>query len=230
MRVILAEDSPVWRGVHLPSKKTNSLVGGSRGECRDACSQAGRERLHMWCVAQPTDRVRVCCVSSTEAVSTQCHTRSGCSHQGVQSKSVYSALCVLLLWGWCAYPRGHHLQSAVLLNVVVRKSACVEQVLRVIIETQRAMPAGYRFHFRLDILYGVRGQNGEGPKLPPEGHVWDFILHVNLHSLCRGVRVLPSGCAERECADHVVCCSCGRRHTCGVVPEPPADTGGTVSK
>ena len=64
-------------GVHLPSKKTNSLWGGSRGECRDACSQAGRERLHMWCVAQPTDRVRVCCVSSTEAVSTQCHTRSG---------------------------------------------------------------------------------------------------------------------------------------------------------
>ena len=81
-------------GVHLPSKKTNSLVGGRQGECRDACSQAGRERLHMWCVAQPTDRVRVCCVSSTEAVSTQCHTRSGCSHQGVQSKSVQSSLCV----------------------------------------------------------------------------------------------------------------------------------------
>ena len=51
---------------------------------------------------------------------------SGCCYQGVQSKSVHSSLCVLVLW-WAYLSLREHRQvhSAVLLDVVVCKGAFV---------------------------------------------------------------------------------------------------------
>ena len=89
----------VWCGVHLPSKKTNSLGEAEESAEMHARRQEGSgSKCGVW-HNRRTGSGRVCCVSSTETVSTQCHTRSEYSHQGVQSESVHSTLCVLILCG-----------------------------------------------------------------------------------------------------------------------------------
>ena len=129
----------------------------------------------MWCVAQPTDRVRVCCVSSTEAVSTQCHTRSGCSHQGVKSKSVHSTLCVLLLW-WAylclSRVTQHQMQCAALLNVAVCKGVSVLKLLPCEDKTPGSQ-ALLVLDLLLHVLDSVIRSNLKGECLPIQDHYED---------------------------------------------------------